>query len=480
MILSKALRDSLRKVKNFVKKPFCRKSKTVISLSPHETAKTSPSKTNYKQPEKPAQEICPKTRNVLLQSRGISLEREIGKGAFGTVWLARRSDKYVAIKLIASSECGHENYDRELRAVQRMRAHDVSNGHIIPISSPLVIDDFFIYEMPLADDANGHCLDSPLVPQQYVPKTLKWKLEKAGPLAAEDCILIGCNVIKGVEELHRRNLIHRDIKPGNILFISGKAVLADFGLVTSPNPDVSQISSPGSIPPEGVGGKRGDIYAVGMLLYEMATGQPSHEGISVPSRSTGPIFDRLWDVISIAVANENSRYVNTVALESALEHIFTPDSSIPDEVSTLKEFKLAAQTRANSHTADPQDMAKYKRKIKALLNNAVDKARHDAGIQTLGVEEITDVTDVLSYEFKMRLGFVPVEIHAVNNLVHYSISESSDLLIEKYKYKFKGLFGKKDALRHHREKRAIENLFAGAMYTIDKLWDINRDQFMVV
>src|SRR5205814_1081379 len=73
--------------------------------------------------------------------------------------------------------------------------------------------------------------------------------------------------------LHEHGLIHRDIKPSNIIFVNGMTKLADIGLVTDVGEAKSIVGTEGFIPHEGPGSVQADIYSLGKVLYEMATGK---------------------------------------------------------------------------------------------------------------------------------------------------------------------------------------------------------------
>src|ERR1700729_3493961 len=109
-------------------------------------------------------------------------------------------------------------------------------------------------------------------PENYVPKTLFSELKSKSKLPASECIQIGISLSAALENLHRHGLIHRDIKPGNIVFVNGVPKLADIGLVTDLDVTISYVGTEGYIPPEGPTSSRADIYGLGKVLYEISTG----------------------------------------------------------------------------------------------------------------------------------------------------------------------------------------------------------------
>jgi serine/threonine protein kinase len=82
--------------------------------------------------------------------------------------------------------------------------------------------------------------------------------------------------------LHDRGLVHRDVKPGNIIFVDGRAKLADVGLVSTESEGRTFVGTEGYIPPEGPSSPAADLYALGMVLYECSTGYAPEQFPKVP------------------------------------------------------------------------------------------------------------------------------------------------------------------------------------------------------
>ena len=107
----------------------------------------------------------------------------------------------------------------------------------------------------------------------YLPKTLKHLLRTRGRLPFAECLDIALALATALEHLHGHGLVHRDIKPSNVIFVGGVPKLADIGLVTSIDATQSFVGTEGFFPPEGPGTAQADIFSLGKLLYEIATGQ---------------------------------------------------------------------------------------------------------------------------------------------------------------------------------------------------------------
>ena len=81
-------------------------------------------------------------------------------------------------------------------------------------------------------------------------------------------------LLAGLASLHAAGMVHRDVKPANCLFVDGQLKLADFGLVTEVHPLVSRVGTQKYMPPDGRMDMRADVYAAGLVIYEMLSGLP--------------------------------------------------------------------------------------------------------------------------------------------------------------------------------------------------------------
>jgi serine/threonine protein kinase len=104
-----------------------------------------------------------------------------------------------------------------------------------------------------------------------VPRTLRSELAQ-GRLAAARVVEIGLALSEALGHLHGHGLVHRDVKPSNVIFVNGKPKLADIGLVTDASDTCSIVGTEGYLPPEGPGTPQADLFALGNVLYEAATG----------------------------------------------------------------------------------------------------------------------------------------------------------------------------------------------------------------
>jgi serine/threonine protein kinase len=116
----------------------------------------------------------------------------------------------------------------------------------------------------------------------YEPKTLHAEQQRHRRLPPAECIRIGLALTEALAHLHRHGLVHRDVKPANIIFVGGVAKLADIGLVAEVSEARSYVGTEGFIPPEGPGSPQADLYSLGKLLYEISTGQDRHAFPALP------------------------------------------------------------------------------------------------------------------------------------------------------------------------------------------------------
>jgi serine/threonine protein kinase len=259
----------------------------------------------------------------------------IGRGSYGEVWRARNVvGTGRAVKVVWRDHFGSiRPYEREFAGLQRFEP--VSRGHDAVVDilhlGRAADDSHFHYVMELADDVSSEVevLSSKPAstpskgrsparletrspdPRSYVPKTLRAVLRSRGRLPLGEVIELGVAMCDALAHLHRSGLVHRDVKPSNLIYVGGRLKLADIGLVTGINEAKSFVGTEGYIPPEGPGSVQADLYSLGKVLYEAATGKDRHDFPELPEefRGTpeGEAFAELNEVLLRACATEPAK-----------------------------------------------------------------------------------------------------------------------------------------------------------------------------
>ncbi len=117
----------------------------------------------------------------------------------------------------------------------------------------------------------------------YVPRTLQEDMERRGRLPVRECVSLAASLAAALKHLHDHDLVHRDVKPSNVIFVHGVVKLADIGLVATVGDSGSIVGTEGYLPPEGPGNPPADLYALGKLLYEACTGMNRGQYPRLPS-----------------------------------------------------------------------------------------------------------------------------------------------------------------------------------------------------
>ena len=202
------------------------------------------------------------------------LERELGQGGMATVFLAEdlRHHRKVAVKVLRpelAAILGAERFLAEIRTTANLQ-----HPHILPLHDSGQVESTVFYVMPFVDG-----------------ETLRDRLTREKQLPVEDAVRIATQVASALDYAHRQGVIHRDIKPENILLHDGSALVADFGIALAASSTGGgrmtetgmSLGTPHYMSPEQAMGEReisarSDVYALGVMTYEMLTGDPPFTG----------------------------------------------------------------------------------------------------------------------------------------------------------------------------------------------------------
>jgi serine/threonine-protein kinase len=203
-----------------------------------------------------------------------ALERELGRGGMATVYLARdlRNGKPVALKVMhrgLASALGTERFLREIQI-----AASLSHPHIVPLYESGNAGDLLYYIMPFVEG-----------------ESLYETLERKRRLSLEEALQITREVAQALGYAHSHGVLHRDVKPENILLAGGHALVADFGLaqvigaadrekLTATGVTIGTVyyMSPEQLRADRNLDQRADIYGLACILYEMLSGEPPYAG----------------------------------------------------------------------------------------------------------------------------------------------------------------------------------------------------------
>ncbi|UCF40475.1 MAG: protein kinase, partial [Gemmatimonadota bacterium] len=199
---------------------------------------------------------------------------EIGAGGMATVYRARdlRHERDVAVKVIHPDLAAHAATERFLREIKI--AANLTHPHIVPVYDSGSADGQLYFVMPLIQG-----------------ESLRTRLERTGQLPLGEVLTYARDVAQALAYAHRQGVVHRDVKPENILLAGDHAVVADFGIAraVSAAGDArltragAVVGTPAYMSPEQASGSgdvdhRSDLYGFGCVLYEMLAGQPPFTG----------------------------------------------------------------------------------------------------------------------------------------------------------------------------------------------------------
>ncbi len=221
--------------------------------------------------------------------------RKIGGGAYGEVWMARGvTGALRAVKVVYREDFDDERtFEREFEGI--LKFEPISRDHpglvnILHVGRSPDGVSFYYYVMELGDDV---CAGQDINPIEYEARTLRGEGNTSVRLETAVCIDVGARLSEALGHLHERDLAHRDVKPSNVIFVNDKAKLADIGLVATRD-QRTFVGTEGFVPPEGPGSAQADVYSLGKVLYEIATGKDRLDFPELPDELPTGLERKRW------------------------------------------------------------------------------------------------------------------------------------------------------------------------------------------
>ena len=276
--------------------------------------------------------------NAALEGRYL-VEREIGQGGMAMVYLAKdlKHSRNVALKVLKPELAALVGAERFIAEIQTTA--NLQHPHILPLFDSGQADRFLFYVMPYVQG-----------------ETLADRIKREKQLPVDEALGIATSVASALQHAHDRGVIHRDIKPGNILLQDGQPVVADFGIAlavggaggarlteTGLSVGTPYYMSPEQATGDQVVGPASDTYALACVLYEMLVGEPPY-----PGNTAQAVLGRIIQGIPVsATAIRKSVPPNVdAAIRKALEKVPA------DRFTAAQSFAKALADPSFRHGAD--------------------------------------------------------------------------------------------------------------------------------
>ena len=290
-----------------------------------------------------------------------TIERELGAGGMATVYLAQdlKHDRKVAVKVLRpelAAALGPDRFPREIRILARLQ-----HPHILPLLDSGEADGFLFYTMPFIEG-----------------ESLRERVDRTGALAVPEAIRILREVADALAAAHAAGVLHRDIKPGNVMLSGRHALVMDFGVAKAVSDAGGEglttvgvaVGTPTYMSPEQATASenidaRSDIYALGLLAYEILTGKPPFQGKSAQATLSAQVLEKPKPITEIRTAvshglgtfvmrclekSPDDRFQTTDELVPLLEGLGTPSGGItPTQTRPIKGIQVTAPaSRSNT------------------------------------------------------------------------------------------------------------------------------------
>jgi eukaryotic-like serine/threonine-protein kinase len=302
-----------------------------------------------------------------------ALERELGRGGMATVWLAQdlRHDRPIALKLLhlhLAASLGPERFQREIRLAARLQ-----HPHILTVLDSGETDGRLWFTMPFVEG-----------------ESLRDRLRRERQLPVDAALRITIEAARGLEYAHQHGVVHRDVKPENILLTrDGSTLVADFGIARALSGDEGltetglAVGTPAYMSPEQAAGdksldSRTDQFSLASVLYEMLAGEPPWTGATAQAIAAKRLSEPAPSIRSV-------RPNIPAALDDAIRRALAPVAA--DRFASLDQFAQALQAGAPSSVGPAAARATSARTTTRPTPGSIPRRRIPiaAGSLTLGL-----------------------------------------------------------------------------------------------
>ena len=305
-------------------------------------------------------------RNALADA--YTVDRELGRGGMSAVFLAQdiKHDRAVAIKVLhpeLAASLGPDRFLQEIRLAARL-----NHPHILPLFDSGSADEMLFYVMPYVEG-----------------ESLRERLDREQYLSVEESVRHGQAIASALDYASRQGIVHRDVKPENVMLYEGEAMVMDFGIAKAVSAAGSEtltqtgmmVGTPAYVSPEQAAGEtrldgRSDQYSLACMLYEMLTGERPFLGANAqavmakrftetarPLRSVrANIPESIERAVSKAMATDPAaRFTTTGQFGQALVSgsMSTPSDTVVIPVPAVSAAKSVAVLPFANMSDDPQN-----------------------------------------------------------------------------------------------------------------------------
>ena len=330
-----------------------------------------------------------------------TLARELGRGGMATVYLGTdvKHRRNVAIKVLKQElSLGPERFLREIDIAARL-----NHPHILPLLDSGDASGVLYYVMP------------------YVAAdSLRTRLARESRLSVDESIRLTCEIAGALDYAHRSGVVHRDVKPENILLVDNHAVVADFGIARAISRAGGEglttaglaIGTPAYMSPEQAGGEmevdgRSDIYSLGCVCYEMLAGEPPFTGpnpIAVIAKRMVETAPRIRTVCE-TVPPKVERVLRRALSRSAADRYDTADALRRALEATYDETRKTSTTPRRDRLTESIAVLPFQNLSREPEQEYFVDGMHDAivgQLSQIGALRVTSRTSVAHYKTTTR------------------------------------------------------------------------------